>query len=293
MATGTFDGLHIGHAKIFEQLFITGRSLGLPTAILTFSPHPRRVLGRGPVPLLTTDSEKAVLLAKHPFAPDYLIFQPFTKEIASLSARKFIREILMEKWGMQALVAGYDHHLGNDRDAGPAGIEEMAAQIGFSFVCVEAQRVGSRIHSSSAIRQLLIDGAIEQANHVLGYPYFISGRVVKGNNIGNALGFPTANVAVPEDKILPAHGVYAVMVETSDGWKKGMLNIGLRPTLGVDMHTVVEVHIFDFSGDLYEKEIEIQLHRSVRDEIKFESLEALRLQLKKDRIACENLLSLL
>lgn len=290
VATGTFDGVHTGHCKIFEQLFKTGQEHGLNTAILTFSPHPRSVLFDSPVSLLTTDDEKAELIASLPFAPDFLIFFPFSIAISSLSARRFLGDILVGRLGMKTLVAGYDHHIGNGRDAGPDDLKRLGMELGFQLVEVPACSSGQNIISSSGIRKALGEGDITEVNRLLGYPYRISGTVGKGNSIGKKLGFPTANIVTEDHKILPAHGVYAAVIFVRSRRYKGMLNTGLRPTLHSDGGIITEVHIFEFDENIYDQKISIQLHFRIRDEQRFLSLDDLRLQLEQDRQSCLKLL---
>jgi riboflavin kinase/FMN adenylyltransferase len=291
LATGTFDGVHLGHCKIFEQLFKTGKSLGLQTAIVTFSPHPREVISGQPQALLTLDAEKTALISHLPYAPDYLVFYTFSTQTAAMSGRDFMDEVLMGKLNMKTFVGGYDHHLGNSRDSGPEDIALLAGKMGFDYVKVPAEKSGAQIYSSSAIRAAMQSGNIAGANQMLGYPYLLSGKVVRGNAVGATLGFPTANISVSPQKILPLRGVYACEVRLNNHLFKGMLNIGLRPTLGTDKQEVVEVHIFDFSGNLYDQEIQIRLHHRLRDEKRFASLQELSSQLSKDRSRCLELLS--
>lgn len=238
--------------------------------------------------LINTQEEKIELLERAGI--DNLIIIPFTKEFSRLTSVEFVRDILVNKLGTKRLVIGYDHHFGRNREGSFEHLMEYGPLYGFEVEEIPKQLVQDVAVSSTKIRNCLLEGAINEANTLLGYEYFLTGTVVKGNQLGRTLGYPTANIEVPERyKLIPADGIYAVWVSLGEELFKGMLSIGVRPTIGTTDRTI-EVNIFDFNRDIYSSEIRVHFVERLRDEEKFNSLEELKEQMAKDKINTLNVL---
>lgn len=280
---GFFDGVHLGHRYLIHELEGTARERNLPSAVITFPEHPRAVLHADYQPkLLNSFDEKIALLAGT--GVDYCIVLPFTEELARLSAREFIAGVLKEQLHVNTLLIGYDHRFGHNRSDGFEQYVGYGRASGMEVVQASAFDEGQTAVSSSEIRRLILAGEMETARHLLTYSYRIKGTIVGGHKVGRTIGFPTANIRVDEPfKIIPGPGIYAVRVLTGGTLYDGMLYIGNRPTLGNGPLTSVEVNIFDFEGDLYNREIEVSFEHYIRDDIKFDSLDDLKKQLSKDR----------
>lgn len=283
VTAGTFDGVHIGHQKILERLRnIADRTNG-ETVLITFWPHPRLVLdpANATIELLTTFNEKARLLELNGL--DHLIKIPFTKAFAKTTSLEFIEEILVNAIGTKCLVIGYDHRFGHNREGSFEALKENASTYGFVVEEIPRQDLEDVGVSSSRIRNALSKGEIHISNQYLGWEYSLTGKVVKGNSLGRTIGFPTANIEVNSPyKLIPSQGSYAVRVTYKHELYDGMLNIGIRPTVQGEQQTI-EVNIFDFDQDIYEEELTIHFVKLIRKEIKFENLEALKIQLSLDR----------
>jgi len=288
ITTGTFDGVHLGHRTILNRLKeIAARNKG-ESVLITFFPHPRMVLypDDNDLKLLNTQDEKIKLLEKAGI--DHLIIIPFTKEFSRLSAVEFVRDLLVNKIGVKKLVIGYNHHFGRNREGTLEQLKDYASTYGFEIEEIPAQDVDDVNISSTKIRNALLDGDIQTANSYLGYDYFLSGNIIKGNRIGQTLGFPTANIEVEEKyKLIPADGVYAVKAELDGKIHKGMLNIGVRPTLykegDGESKKSIEINIFDFDDDIYDQRLTVYFKARIRDEKKFDNLEALKKKLIIDK----------
>ncbi len=281
---GSFDGVHKGHIKVLSRLKEIANSIGGESVIFTFCPHPRQVLypKEQLVKLLNTREEKIELLEKA--GVDNVIFFPFTKEFASITYYNFIKDILISKVGMKHLVVGYDHRLGNNREGSYEKLVELTNNMDFEMVREDAFNMDDINISSTKIRNALSIGDICIANSFLGYEYFITGKVVTGNNIGNKIGFPTANIALLDsNKLIPAPGVYAVKVFLGDTAYNGMLNMGIRPTVSNKGEFTIEVNIFNFNADIYGEKIKISFIKRLRGERKFDSINELKTQLEKDK----------
>jgi len=291
VTTGTFDGVHLGHCKIISHLKqIALREKG-ETVVLTFTPHPRIVLfpEEKTLKLLNTEKEKAALLEKA--GVDHLVVIPFTKEFSELSSIDFIRNILVNNIKTKKLVIGYDHHFGKNREGGFEHLKKYGTLYGFEVEEIPAKDINNVAISSTKIRKALIEGDISMANAFLGYEYSISGTVIKGNQLGRTIGFPTANIKVNDSyKLMPANGVYAVKIKVKNKIYKGMMNIGFRPTIG-GKELTLEVNIFAFNTDIYNTEISIYFMDRIRNEVKFSDIEALKNQLEKDKEVALQLLS--
>ncbi|MEO5644036.1 MAG: bifunctional riboflavin kinase/FAD synthetase [Bacteroidia bacterium] len=290
VTTGTFDGVHLGHQQIIKRLKETAEKNDGETVLLTFFPHPRMVLFPDYKPLLlNTPEEKTILLEKAGI--DHLIVHPFNREFSMLSSKEFIEEILVSALHTKKLVIGYDHHFGKNREGSFGHLKEFGPIYGFDVEEIPAQEVKNTEVSSTKIRQALMSGDVETANSFLGYGYMLSGTVVKGRMIGRSIDFPTANLQVHDPyKLVPADGVYAVKVKRGTEELNGMLNIGMRPTVDGKARTI-EVNILDFNADLYGETLTLEFVKRLRDEIKFDGIESLKQQLKKDREQTRKILS--
>ena len=290
---GTFDGVHLGHREVISELKRISSLSGGESVIFTFEPHPRIVLtpNEDSLRLLSTQDEKISLMEK--IGIDHLVIFPFTIEFARLSYLDFVTNILVGMMHISGLVVGYDHRFGQGRKGDFKSLEELSESLNFKVEQLSELLVDNKVVSSTKIRAALEKGDVVKANHYLGYRYSISGRVIKGNQLGRKLGFPTANIEASDRyKLIPRDGVYAVFVETAGKGYKGMMNIGSRPTVNYNAdHKSIEVFIFDFDLDIYHADITVSFVDRIRNEQKFESIDQLRQQLENDRISVENVLS--
>lgn len=280
---GTFDGVHLGHKVIINQLKKAAQELGGESVLLTFFPHPRMVVfpDDNELKLLNTIEERKELLEKAGI--DHLIIHPFSKAFSRLTALEFVRDILVNRLNTKKVVIGYDHHFGRNREGSFEDLVEFGELYGFSVEEIPAQDIQQINVSSTKIRTSLLAGEIHAATQFLGYPYFINGTVVKGDKIGREIGFPTANIKPDETyKLIPKNGVYAVKVVVNKNEYDGMLNIGIRPTLKGKNETI-EVNIFDFDEEIYGQQIQIKFYERIRDEQPFEDLNELKNQLSIDK----------
>lgn len=280
---GFFDGVHEGHRFLIAQLKRVAGEKGLLSAVVTFPVHPRRVLDRRFCPeLLNSFEEKLAHLSATGI--DYCYVLNFTEALSNRTAREFIHQELRQKLNVKCLLTGYDHRFGKNREEGFPAYKRYGEEVGMDIVEAAPMFHENINVSSTRIRKLLSGGEIEQANRLLSYPYMLKGVVVEGNRIGRTIGFPTANI-LPSDreKIIPGTGIYAVDVEFGKALYKGMLYIGRRPTVDKDEELRIEVHLLDFSGDLYGKTLEIRFLRFLRKDMKFDSIDVLRQQLETDK----------
>lgn len=279
---GTFDGVHIGHKKILGRLINDAKDKGLKSTVLTFFPHPRMVLQKdSDIKLLNTIEEKTKILTE--MGLDYLIIHPFTNEFSRLSASEFVRDILVDALHTKKIIIGYDHRFGRNRNADITDLREFGSILGFHVEEISAQEINEVSVSSTKIRQALDNGDIKTANSYLGYQFMLTGTVKKGKGLGRKIDFPTANLFIEENyKLIPKNGVYFVQATLDNTQVFGMMNIGYNPTVsGIDKS--IEVHFFNFNADLYGRHIQIDVLDRLRDEQKFESIEALKAQLYKDK----------
>ncbi len=289
---GTFDGVHKGHKKIIAQLHKAAADIQGETVIITFLQHPRNVVaGSNPVQLLNTLDEKIALLKKENI--DNLIVVDFDEKFYGQTAESYIEDFLVNKIQPACIIIGYDHKFGKDRSGNYVMLETYGERFGFAVKEICAEIVKDATVSSTKIRNAIIDGHIENANELLGYNYFFTGKIVEGNQLGRTIGFPTANIAMENHlKLTPANGVYAVYAYLNNDRNnrlKGMMNIGFRPTVDGATRTI-EVNIFDFDKDIYNQEITIEVVNFLRAEEKFSGLDALKQQLAKDAIAARGIL---
>lgn len=279
---GTFDGVHIGHLKILNKIINHAKSTALKSSVLTFFPHPRMVLQKDTnIKLLNTIDEKITILEK--LGLDVLIIHPFTREFSRLTATEFVRDILVNTLNIKKVIIGYDHRFGRNRTANISDLITFGNTYDFTVDEIPAQEIDDVSVSSTKIRKALEDGDIETANSYLGYEYMLTGTIIKGKGIGKQLGYPTANLAIAEDyKLIPKNGAYVVNSSIADKTIYGMMNIGYNPTVN-GTEKSIEINFFDFDADLYDQKIQINILVRLRDEHKFESIEALKAQLAKDK----------
>jgi riboflavin kinase/FMN adenylyltransferase len=292
LTTGTFDGVHLGHQAILRYLVERAAAVGGRAAAVTFNPHPREVLAGDPVPLLTTIPERADLMEG--LGLDRFVVLPFTRDLSLMEPEAYVEEVLLGTVGMQEIVIGYDHRFGRNRRGDRALLERLGAERGFTVDVIPEQVVKGHAVSSTEIRKALAAGEARRAAELLGRPYSFAGTVVRGDQRGRRLGYPTANVQ-PEHrhKLIPATGVYAVRGEAEGGRYDGMMNVGRRPTFEEDGAVVIEVHLFGFEGDLYGRPLRVHVVQRLRDELRFDGVEALAARLHEDRAEAERALRVL
>ena len=294
---GTFDGVHLGHQQIISQLKKEASRIGGTTVLVTFEPHPRKIVSTKPLQLLNTPDEKIELLEKQGI--DNLVIVPFTREFAEQPATAYVEDFLLDCLHPHTVIIGYDHHFGKNRSGDFTLLEDYAARHAFELIEIPVHLVDEAAISSTKIRNALLEGKVEDACRFLGYDYFFDGRVVEGNKLGRTIGYPTANLQPRiADKLIPGNGVYAVeasfMQEETVALNeergtfgntvyKGMMNIGTRPTVD-GSRTVIEVNLFDFNRDIYGKTMRIYVRKHLRKEEKFNGLDALKEQLARDRV---------
>ena len=304
LTIGTFDGVHLGHRQIIAQLKSEARRINGETVIITFHPHPRKIINssKPPIQLLNTIEEKIELLEA--LEIDHLVVVPFDERFSQMSAEDYIEQFLVNKFHPHTIIIGYDHHFGKGRSGNYLLLEEYSLKLGFQLIEISPHIIEENTVSSTRIRQALQQGNVTAANSLLGYDYFFEGVVIEGNKLGRTLGYPTANLDVKDkEKLIPANGIYVVEALLVNGqWAmasanpgisqspntvpgsllKGMTSIGVRPTL-TDGKFMIEVNIFDFNEDIYDRVLRVYLKKYLRPEIKFENLDALKEQLAKDQ----------
>lgn len=291
VAIGNFDGIHRGHQAVLERALEEARAKNVPALVLTFDPHPRKVFRPDdPLFVLTPPSVKAELIAAMGFAA--VIERPFTREFAAISAEDFVTSMLVERLGISHAVTGFDFHFGKNRQGGPAFLMAAGERHGFGVTLVDAFRdEGAEIVSSSRIRTLLAEGEAAEAAGLLGYRYTVEAEVVGGAKLGRTLGFPTANMRLSPEAALK-EGIYAVRFRRADGTlHDGVASFGRRPTVDDNGAPLLETFVFDFSGDLYGEIARVSFFGYLRGEVKFEGLDPLVVQMKRDEAEARALLS--
>ncbi|ACY40105.1 bifunctional riboflavin kinase/FAD synthetase [Blattabacterium sp. (Blattella germanica) str. Bge] len=293
LTIGIFDGVHMGHKKIIQNLILSAEKKYCPV-LITFHPHPKEILNPGKKFFyLNTISERIYNLKK--IGIEHLIVHPFSINFSKLSTKKFLNKILHSQFRIKQIITGHDSHIGKNRDGSYEELKKLSHIYGFKLYQVEAYKLNKRIVSSTDIRKSLLLGNIQWANQALGYLYTLSGNVIKGKGIGKTIQFPTANLQIDSKKLIPKNGVYAVKINYLDNIYQGMLNIGFNPTIDQQNQKInVEVHIFNFFENIYGKKIEISIIHMIREEKKFNTLQELKKQIEKDEInikkffSCEN-----
>lgn len=290
---GTFDGVHLGHQKIIQRLNELKTETGLPTVVLTFDPHPRKILfpEQQDLKLITTTEEKCQLLNQ--YGVDHVIVYPFSKSFSEMQASEYIEKLIVNSLRTLILVIGYDHRFGANREGNIETLQKLSSKFNYKVEEIPVQDINQLNVSSTRIRKAIEEGDIETATQFLGHSFLLTGTVVKGKQLGRTIGYPTANIITDTDKIIPKIGVYAVRVKINELVYGGMLNIGYNPTTDQDHTIKIEVHIFDFNHDIYNQTIQIEFIKRTRDELKFEGLPQLIDALKKDEIECRSILKAL
>jgi riboflavin kinase/FMN adenylyltransferase len=290
---GVFDGVHLGHRHLLAHVVSRAGQTGGESVVITFDPHPRLVLSEKTkgISFLSTLEEKKKLLAE--LKIDHMVIIKFSKDFSNMETSDFIREILVSRIGVNHLIVGYDNHIGKNKSGDMTKIMECAELFDFSVEQSDKVFEGDGVISSTAIRNALLNGMLEDANRWLGYNYTLTGSVVHGRKLGRLLGFPTANIKPADNyKLIPADGVYAVEVLTGNGQLQGVLSIGFNPTVNkIKGSRSIEVHIFDFDGDLYSQTITVIFRFRLRDEKRFDNTEQLANQMILDKQEAVRLLS--
>ena len=280
---GTFDGVHLGHRKIIARIKELAQETGGETVILTFFPHPRMILNPEDesIKLINTINEKAALLEQ--LGIDHLIITPFSRDFSNQTPEAYIRDVLVNKIGTKKIVIGYDHRFGKDRQGSLNDLLKLGPVYGFEVVEIPEQDIEDVAISSTRIRTALLNEKIELANTLLGYSFFITGKVVRGDQIGRQIGYPTANIVIEERyKLIPSDGIFAAKIKVNDMLYKGMAYIGSRPTInGISRN--IEINIFDFNEEIYNQQVTMYFYNYVRGDVKFTGLDDLKIQLAKDK----------
>ena len=292
LTIGTFDGVHLGHQKVLERLTKEAKNNNLKSTVLTFFPHPRTVLNPNkPLKLINSVNERTDLLSKSKI--DNLIIHPFDKSFSELDPEKYVLEILVKKLKAKIILIGYDHKFGKNRTADINDLKVYGEKYGFKVIEIKAEEISNIAISSTKIRKAISEGDISTAKEYLGYDVSLSGKIVHGKSIGRTIGFPTANVEVSEGyKLLPKNGVYLIQSIINKKQVFGMMNIGVKPTL-IESSKTIEINFFDFEGDLYDRNIRVDIKQFIRDEVRFESLELLKSQIQKDKINCNSIIDII
>ena len=290
LTIGTFDGVHLGHQKIIKSLVSLAKNQKLQANILTFFPHPRMVLQKeNNIKLIDTLKEKMNLLSE--LGIDNLIIQPFSKEFSKLTPLEFTRDILVNQLRISSLMIGYDHRFGKNREASVDDLISYGETYNFKVDVIEAQDISSITVSSTKIRSAIKASKFKQVYQFLGRPYVLNGKVIEGDGLGRTLSFPTANIEIEETyKLIPSRGVYLVKVYLEKKEFSGMMNIGNRPTIN-GINQTLEIHIFNFTQNIYGQKLKVNPLKKIREEKKFDSLEALQIQLAKDEEICKRTLA--
>ena len=290
LTIGTFDGVHIGHNKILKRLIQDSKKNNLSSLVMTFFPHPRMILNKShDIKMIDTISEKINLLEKTGL--DNLIIHPFDNNFSKIRAKEFVEEILVKKLKIKEIIIGYDHKFGKDREASVEDLKKFGKDYMFTVKEIPAQEIDSIAISSTKIRNAILNGEIEKCNKFLGRNFILTGKVVYGDGLGKKIDFPTANIEIKETyKIIPKNGVYLVKTKINSNTYFGMMNIGIRPTVG-GRNKSLEIHFFNFKDNIYGKNVSIEIIKKIRDEEKFSSIDQLKIQLKKDEQFCLKLIN--
>ena len=290
LTIGTFDGVHIGHNKILTKLVEESKKNNLSSLIMTFFPHPRIVLQKSEeIKMIDTMDEKINLFEKT--GVDNLIVQPFDENFSKIRAKEFVEEILVKKLKIKHIIIGYDHRFGKDREASVEDLKKFGLNYMFTVEEIAAQEIHSIAISSTKIRNAILKGEIKKCNEYLGRNFMLTGKVVHGDGLGKEINFPTANIQIKEPyKIIPKNGVYLAKTIFNSNIYFGMMNIGVRPTIG-GKNKSLEIYFFNFKDNIYDKTISIEIINKIRDEEKFSSIDELKTQLKKDEQFCLKLIN--
>ncbi|MFO7636433.1 MAG: bifunctional riboflavin kinase/FAD synthetase [Clostridia bacterium] len=280
---GNFDGIHIGHRKLIDVLVHECRERDIVSMVYTFNNHPDKILEKQNVKLLTSNEMKLEILAS--LHLDSICLKTFDEDFANLEPEDFVRDILVGRYGMKVAVTGFNYRFGRLGRGDIPLLRNMGKTCGFEVICVPPVKAGEEIISSTAIREHIRNGEMQETSRMLGRPYSIRGKVEHGNRIGSEIGFPTANIIPVDDYAMPSNGVYFTRTTVDDVLFNSITNLGTKPTYGNDSRRIIETHIFDFNGWLYGKEIDVHFIKRVRDELKYENAEELKSQIVRDIIS--------
>ena len=282
IALGFFDGVHLGHGALLRRAAEEAKKRGCESAVFTFDRPPKEVITGVPCPLINSPEDRAELV-KRLYGIDEMLMVPFDDEMRTTPWDRFVTDILVGRYGAVHLVAGHDHHFGHKNQGSPELLREKCAELGLGCDIIPAVTIGGVTVSSTHIRKLLEEGDVETARAFLGHPHVLTQTVGHGRQLGRTIGIPTANLVAPPHVLLPRRGVYAAKITLPDGRAfGGVTNVGVRPTVNRGQDVTVEPWILDFDGDLYGQAIRVEFYRRLRDERKFESLEALKAQIETD-----------
>ena len=291
---GAFDGVHKGHQQIIQRMKQLAQKVQGETIIITFHPHPRKVISSVPGEIKQLSNIKERILLLEAAGIDHLVIINFDYQFSNMTAEQYVEDFLYQNFKPNTVIVGYDHHFGKGRNGNIELLKTMGARLNFKVEEINEQLVQNEIISSTLIRNYIAEHEIKKANDLLGYAYQFEGFVVRGNQLGRTIGYPTANLHInDEEKLIPANGVYAVKVKgacTNNAILDGMMNIGIRPTVD-GQKKVIEVHIFNFDQDIYEQYITVMVYEFIRGEVKFEGLDALKNQLGQDKITAKAILA--
>lgn len=288
LAVGVFDGVHRGHQKIITRLTAGAHAAGAAAVVLTFDPHPAKVFGRGEIKLLTLQDERAEILGD--FGVDVVVTHPFNKDVANITAFDFMQR-LKTHLGLVHLVLGYDSALGRNREGNATRLTGIGEELGYTVETVPALSDESGVISSTEIRKLVAVGKVEEAAELMDHPYCLRGPVIRGDQRGRTIGYPTANIDYSADKLIPSNGIYACWAKLGSERFKAAVNIGFNPTFTLDKKSVnAEAYLLDFNREIYGEVLELEFASRLRDELKFDSVEALVEQIGRDVQQTRNML---
>ena len=292
LTLGTYDGVHLGHQEIIRSLVRKAKGKGVESVLFTFYPHPRKVLYPDANTVHLIDSVEEKLAKLEELGLDTVILFPFSKEFSRLTAMEFVRDVLVNQIGVSEVHIGHDHHFGKNREGSFSELKELGELYGFDVFQLPAVQTGSVTISSTKIRNAVAEGEVDLARKMLGNPFRMEGKVVKGKQLGRTLGFPTANLEMDDsEKIIPKSGVYAVRVKVGSKWYDGVMNIGVKPTVSDENKVSYEVYILNFSGEIYGELVKVDFIAYIREEKRFDSLEELVSQIKTDEKTAVSILA--
>tara|TARA_B110000259_G_scaffold4033_1_gene4638 strand:- start:225 stop:1139 length:915 start_codon:yes stop_codon:yes gene_type:complete len=285
LTIGNFDGIHIGHKKILEKLKSAGQERGLKTALLTFEPHPAKIFGKDSQNRIYNLSEKVRILKLEGLI-DFLFIIHFNKDLINLPADNFLRDILLKNINMKYLLVGYDFCFGKDRKGNIGFLEDESKKLNFKFEQISEQKFDNKTYSSSLVRKFIKNGQIKEVNNILARKFSISGLIIKGRGIARQIGYPTANIIPKKYQIYPKYGVYKVEISIEgEGFLPAILNFGVKPTITDENKAIFEIHILNFNKDIYGKRVRVRFLDFIREERRFDDIEALKSQIKNDIVA--------
>jgi len=280
LALGVFDGVHLGHEKVIINAVKKAQELGTTSAVVTFSKHPRCIISKATPSIISSLEERLELFEN--LGVQAAVVLDFDEKLAKMTAKEYLENVLIGCLNAKSITIGYNHKFGSDKSGGGKFLEEYSKKYGYKVNVISPVKIDNHVISSSVIRKFILNGDIETAAKFLGRPFKVKGTIIHGQHLGRTLGFPTANLSLPEELIIPLNGVYSGLVKIDSKVYHAVINVGKRPTIGDLKKDLVEAHILDFDQDIYGKTLEVSFLKRIRDEIKFNSLEELKVQIKKD-----------